>query len=757
MRRKGLNEKKIVYRLLLIVCFYSQFLIHSEVFAVVSVRAFPSEEAPQKVHLENDSLSLTISVDWKLTVNSLKYKTRNLEFVQEEFPMPLFNIENTWSLYNVPYSIQETRIVRKEDSARVNIHCYSNYLENPFHVYVTLTISEQAQIRVKIWLENHHQKSFHDLYREGGGKTTVVPGLPLLAFLNPNPGGKRTVIFPSLNGKYKMNTVTGRFMKGYKPIDEWEQPPSPKEPVLQFYYKPAFPTTIDFPKVGMGVLLLKEHSDLQWEFSSVKEALWPSQIKEINLQDTLIIFDGLLRFYEGEWHTAFHWFRNYIRKDFDFSLYKRPGYRKYRRDFLAYHSFIFNHHIYDPHRNKYRIREFLEKAEKEVGGYDQFYFWHAYPRVGTDPRDQFDLFEDLPGGFDNLKKFISTANEMGTHVFLAYNPWDKIDQREDMYGKMAEILGKVNADGLLLDTMEESDSLLRAKVDQYSSEAQFVTEGRPPLKGLEMTAFSWDHPITSLPMPRVDLLRFIIPEHRPFQIVRWDRDRTLLIKKAFFNATGYTVWEDIFGEINLQSWDEKILISRYNRIMHEYAPVINSKQPEPLIRTIYDYLFVNGFYSPEMNLYTLYQSQHSQVSHFLDNRVIGKLFSIDILENWHIVDVWNIRPVETHEYQGKKYAFLPQEMPEDLGCFVAMPKRIKISKQNNGSWEAHVPGRGEGTLQLYGVDMTKRLHPGPRVGIGATLFFNTETVKPSTDGFVVIKYRNEDKEVKDVALVKVQY
>ena len=242
----------------------------------------------------------------------------------------------------------------------------------------------------------------------------------------------------------------------------------------------------------------------------------------------------------------------------------------------------------------------------------------------------------------------------------------------------------------LLDTMGKSDNTFRKDIDEYNPDAQFVTEGRPGIDGLEVTTTSWDHPITSLPMPRVDLLRFIIPEHRSFQIVRWDRDRINLIKKAFFNATGYTVWDDIFGEINLQSWEEKALIYRYNTIMHDFSDAVNSINVVPLIQTRKDELFVNGFLGDDLQVYTLYQANHAKVSHFFDNRIIGELFEVDIPDNWHIVDVWNKRPVEIKTKSGKKIAFLPQEMPEDLGCFVACPRILKVEKTDSG-WIATTP------------------------------------------------------------------
>lgn len=749
--------RKLVYKILWFYCILSVVLLINgpPCYSEVKIQALPNETNPNEILIENDSLFISLSLDWKLTVNSLRYKPRDVEFIQPGYPMPLVGIGNRWSLFNVSFGIRNVEIKRSEKESEVTIHAYSNYLENPFHIFILLTIGERAEIEAKIWLENRHKIGFHDMYRGWDDATSVVPGIPWLSFLSPVPGGERQVLYPTPEG-YLLEKVSERLMEDYRPISEWEQPPKPGPVHLHFLWDPLLPTTIEFPGLHLGVFLYREKSDLSWHFDSIEEALWPSQTMEVGKGDTIHIFEGILRIFEGDWHQSYHWFKDCIRNDFDFTYYKRPGYERYRRHFLAYHSFVFNHMIYNPYENRFMPKLFLEKAKREFDGFDQFWFWHSYPRVGVDPRDQFDLFEDLPGGLDGFKNFITTCHTMGTDVYLAYNPWDQIRKRKDMYKDQAKILGVVGADGLLLDTMDKSDLSFRTEVDKYNPEAQFVTEGRPSMEGLQFTTSSWDHPGHSRPMPSVDLLRFILPEHQVFKIVRWDRDRKSLIYNALFNATGYAVWEDIFGEINLQSWDEKILISRYNHIMHDFAHVVISDHVMPLVPTLKEGLFVNGFFTEDMHLYTLYQTQHDSVSHFLDNRIIGALFYVDLPEGWHIVDVWNKRPVEIREIDGNNLAYLPQEMPEEVGCFFAMPERIEVLEKN-GEWTAQIPSVSTGMLELIGVDITKRNQKGPWVDAKNTLTFNQDTVEQSPDGYVLVQYRNKKKEVKDVALVKVGY
>jgi len=738
-----------------LICLLFLFGIYAFSFgAAVRIQAIPNESTPRIIILENDSLSMTISLDWKLSVKSLKFKKKNIELIQSDTPMPLVGIENQWTLFNVGFGIRNVSIQRNKEFSTVLIHAYSNYLENPFHIFIQLSIGETPEIKAKIWLVNCLKKGFSDIYR--GGKTTVVPGIPWLSFISPNPGGARNILYPTGDG-YLLTSVSGRLMENYHPVHEWERPPEPGPVNLHFIEGgPEIPTTVEFPKLDMGVFVYREKSDIPWHFGSIEKALWPSHIMQVAKGDTIHIFEGILGIFEGDWHKSYTWLKNRIRNKFDFTYYKRPGYKKFRKDFLAYFSFAYNHMIYDPWENRFTPERFLNKAKREFGGIDQYWFWHSYPRVGVDPRDQFDLYYDLPGGIKGFKNFVATFHSMGTHVFLPYNPWDVIRKRKDMYKKQAEILGAVDADGLHLDTMDKASLSLRTEIDKYNPEAQFVTEGRPSIEGLQFTTESFDHPGHSRTMPVVDLLRFIIPEHQVFKIVRWDRNRRPLIYNALFNATGYAVWEDVFGEMNLPPWDENILISRYNRIMHDFVCAVTSNNVMPLIPTLRKDLFVNGFFTNEMYFYTLYQTQRDSVSHFFDNRMIGPLFCLNLPDDWHIVDVWNKRPVEIRKIKGKKCAFLPQEMPEEAGCFVAMPKRIQVS-QKNGKWIAQIPGGASGTLELVGIDITKRNIIGPEVNADSLLVFDLNSVKKSTDGYVMIQYRNDNKEVKDVALVKVGY
>jgi len=107
------------------------------------------------------------------------------------------------------------------------------------------------------------------------------------------------------------------------------------------------------------------------------------------------------------------------------------------------------------HGARYTGEAFLEHGRQEFGGYDGIVLWHAYPRIGFDDRNQFDFYQDMPGGLVGLRNLSRTLQAQSVKVFLNYNPWDIGTRREpdsdlDM---LVEMVREIEADGIFLDTM----------------------------------------------------------------------------------------------------------------------------------------------------------------------------------------------------------------------------------------------------------------------------------------------------------------
>ena len=59
---------------------------------------------------------------------------------------------------------------------------------------------------------------------------------------------------------------------------------------------------------------------------------------------------------------------------------------------------MYDRSFYDPEKGAYTIDTLMQDGRREFGGYDAIVLWQAYPRLGFDDRNQFDMYRDMPGG-----------------------------------------------------------------------------------------------------------------------------------------------------------------------------------------------------------------------------------------------------------------------------------------------------------------------------------------------------------------------
>ena len=122
--------------------------------AEFKVSALPDAENPKTIVLENDSLSMTINMDWQLSVPVMEYKPLGINFIQPNKPMPLVQTDSPWILNNVGFAIRTATVEQTMESAIVSIEARSNYVENPFLLLIRLSIAEEPTIDLNIRLVN---------------------------------------------------------------------------------------------------------------------------------------------------------------------------------------------------------------------------------------------------------------------------------------------------------------------------------------------------------------------------------------------------------------------------------------------------------------------------------------------------------------------------------------------------------------------------------------------------------------------------
>ncbi len=342
---------------------------------------------------------------------------------------------------------------------------------------------------------------------------------------------------------------------------------------------------------------------------------------------------------EGGWPGMYSRLRNKYRKTFNMKEYERDDFEWYKNAFLHHFTYVYGKEAYDYKANKLDIDRLLDQGD-EFGGYDVIILWHQYPRLGVDERDQFDFYDDFPGGKEGIREIVRKAHKRGTSVFLPFKPWDipADESTEEVGHKIASLVRDTDIDGFFLDTMANLPLDFRRLVDQVKPGVVFYSEGQPGSKEvLELLTSSWDQFWNWGAMPDVLHIRFMLPEHISLSIARWHvgdkKDR--LIKRAVFNGIGIVIWQDIFGSWLPYSPEQKAEVKRWKELWMENKSCFLSKEPIPLYPTLFDGLYCNMFPSDsgDETIYILYNEN--------DEDVKGSLFINHNPSLKNVSECWN--------------------------------------------------------------------------------------------------------------------
>jgi formylglycine-generating enzyme required for sulfatase activity len=243
-------------------------------------------------------------------------------------------------------------------------------------------------------------------------------------------------------------------------------------------------------------------------------------------------------------------------------------------------------------------------------------------------------------------------------VHIAYNPWDRATRREGVSDAraLAELVAAIDCDGIFLDTLSSGSSDLRMEVDKQRKGVVLVPELYPREEDLPFLMGSW-YQFQTNPFPEPGILRhkWIEPRHMQYQISRWKGHGNQIhlshdqeIENAFFNGSGMTVWENIFGTHNPWPAEDRVLWSHAIRILRTYKHHFVDGHWQPCRPTEQDKLFANQFTLNGETVFVLVN--HGQPLHNVNLLSIacdGKPRAYDL---WHGRD---LRLVEdgTNRYQ----------------------------------------------------------------------------------------------------------
>ncbi|MBN1542840.1 SUMF1/EgtB/PvdO family nonheme iron enzyme [candidate division KSB1 bacterium] len=386
--------------------------------------------------------------------------------------------------------------------------------------------------------------------------------------------------------------------------------------------------------------------------------------------------DGLRQVYHDRWL--------YDMPDFDRSLYDRKDLHWIRDAYFMLLQMAWDKDYYDRFHYNTTWYSFLSRYDPLWGKADVYLIWPTWPRLGLDPRNQWDLYEDLPGGLDELRRQVRYAQSRGTRYFISYNPWDTDTRDEDHLSGMERLLRLTDSDGVVLDTRGESSKELQETADRVKRGVIMYSEGMPVPKHMPTIVTGRVHDAIYLPPP-VNLNKYIFPENQIYRVLQLTEGRLHReVNVCLFNGYGM--------ELNVMragrpSWmqEEFRYMGRVLKVLRDNSKLFSQPDYQPLIPVQADSLWVNRWDSPEKTLYTVY----SLIPQGFD----APLIEVEPDDDFHTVSLWHHQeiapvridgvckiPVTTHAFDR---AWLGTRQESQVDCIARFPRLISFTVEHD--------------------------------------------------------------------------
>lgn len=365
--------------------------------------------------------------------------------------------------------------------------------------------------------------------------------------------------------------------------------------------------------------------------------------------------------YEGEWQNALRtMFQKYLLFDvpagsFDDSLLQREDLQWARHSYAANLMMAWDRRFYDREDGRYHVDGYLSVMDGLIGGYDIYGIWPTWPALGMDQRNQWDMFRDLPGGYEQLRAVSATCHDHGTKFMLCYNPWDGSTRSDEgHFDGMTTITRSLDPDGFVLDTQGSSSRELQDAVDAAKPGVVMYSEGMAVPKDMQGIVSGRVHNALYY-CPMLNLCKFIRPDFAIFRVAEESHEPIIReFNVSFFNGYGteinsFSTGRFEWSEDQLRHW------GRLLRIQRENTDAFCSFGYRPLVPVLSDGIYVNEWPDGEKTVYTVYNLLPSGFS--------GGLLDVDIREGYHFVDIFNHEEL-VPEQHGDKYV-----LPVSVGSF----------------------------------------------------------------------------------------
>jgi len=409
--------------------------------------------------------------------------------------------------------------------------------------------------------------------------------------------------------------------------------------------------------------------------------------------------------YSGDWQEGLKtMFRDkylFDLEEFEDSLYQRNDLKWIQDKYLIVLQFAWDHEFYDPQQGGYMVEEFLQKGIKLCGGFDIFGIWPTWPTLGLDERNQWDLYSDLPGGLQKLAQLSARSKELGTHFFIAYNPWDQSTRKENPYRAMAGLIRAIDADGVVLDTRGSSSHQLQRAADSVKKGVVMYSEGMAIPKDMSGIISGRVHDAIFMP-PLLNLNKLIKPDFNIFRVCQLSQGQIHReVAISLFN--GYGIELNTFAP-GRPEWinEEMIYLGKAVKILRENSKTFKANDWTPLVSTLTDNIWVNKFPGKDKIIFTVFSLNPEGFDGHLFERSSSAGHFVSL---WHheeripeIVSGRAYIPARTKPFN-KQHLGTRQE--GNIDCIAWFPNILRIKHTTDSLYIA--AGKGD-EIRIWGGD-----------------------------------------------------
>lgn len=375
----------------------------------------------------------------------------------------------------------------------------------------------------------------------------------------------------------------------------------------------------------------------------------------------------------------------YDLEKFDDTLYRRSDLQWIRTSYLMILQMAWDREYYDRFAGESGFGEFLAGYNNLFGHVDVFGIWPTWPRLGLDSRNQWDLYRDLPGGVEGLRRISREAKENDCRFFIAYNPWDRSTREEDHLQGMAEMIAATEADGVVLDTEGRSSVELQQTADTVRKGVIMYSEGMPVIKDMPGMVSARVHNALFL-SPELNLNKLIRPDFAIFRVADVGEDVLHReISVAFFN--GYGTELNMFrpGGRGEEYRADLEYLAKTTYVLRRNSDAFLDMDWIPLIDSKADKVYVNRWSRGSKTLFTVLNMDHRGYS--------GPLFNTGDTTGHHLVSLWRHEEITPPVINGELMAsvqtpgwspsFNGTRRESSVDCIAMLPKLIRASVSGN--------------------------------------------------------------------------